>query len=937
MLTWAAFALLAALWPAASVAGSPPLVAFVYSRHGGGRGTSYDETFARIGWPHHKWENLHVAQMAENLDRYDLLLCHTIYNLSNPQDFKPYRDAWRGFLDRGGVIVVAGPQDTKRQWDWIVDLGPRFRFDLATFRGFQKGSDWRNPEAQLDFGHVEPRWAHFRQWSEGWTVTNHDVHGKPIVLYQRVGRGLLVVSTSYGGGFARAEDLSKIWRFAKRPGEDGPLKIVSASWGDGQPGPNRVDLTVRNASSARVGFKAVIKNFNEGAVSVTETDRVAIEAGAMTNLSIPCTVGDGANELSLVLRSSPDGAVYVRAGGRHDLVDLRGAMRILDERIEAAGAFLAELNGWPGPVLAAALKDHADLAAASVGLKARCRAEDADRQTCRGRILAAAQRAKVLAARAETWRRLGVVPEAGRTFVVCGSETRRRVFRDRVSTAPVATKLHLELAANEHESTEIVIVPLSQGVKDVRVVCSELRSETASIEDVAVRPVADLYVPLRGERAGWYPDVLLKAASFDVPADRVARGAWITVHTEPDTPAGVYAGTVTVSAAGADPVEIPLTVRVWGFAVPHRRHLPTQFSLRPHQLARFYFGPKAFYAFPKYLPAPVYRKMLAWLLKYRIAPYPYCAGAAGTRSMVGYLGERHDGDTVIELDFTEYDKNTQLMLDHGIDMVCGGILFSPPEAYYRSFLPKMFEHLKEKGWERKAFIYGWDEFKPEKLAEVRQDYAWIKRYAPTFKHLIPVNEAENLPGPEDPGCMDIWVPSLGLYTRQFADERARHGQSVWAYIVNSSEGSFDVQRSMNHYRSLFWNVWRRRCAGFLYYGTAFYHWAPGTGDFHADGSPKRTFLGTNGSNMDFLCYPAGARPEDGLNASVRLEAIRDGIEDWEYLHLLRNQVANGPAASPPVVDANRLLDEIDRGGARGALPEQRRRVAEAIERLTTTR
>jgi hypothetical protein len=927
------------------------MVAFMYSRHGGGTGTSYDETFARLGWPHHKWRNVHVGQLAQNLDRYDLLLCQMVYNLHEPQDFKPHRDAWLSFLTGGGVVVVAGPQDTKLQWDWIVDLGPRFRFDLRSFRGFQKGSDWKSAEAELDFGPVAPRWAHFRSWSQKWTVTNHDVHGKPIVLYQKVGKGLLVVSTSYGGGFARAEDLSKIWDFATRSDEEGPLKIVSAAWGDGRPGPSHVDMTVRNASAARVDFKGVLKGFNEGAESVTRTQSIAIDAGQTTKLSLPCKIGDGANELSLVLQSNADGTVYLRTGGRHDLIDVRGAMQALDERIEAAGAALGGLEGWPRPILDVALTQHEQLVAASVGLKAECEAKDADRRACRDRILAAAARVKVLAAQAQTWRHLAFVPEPGRRFVVSSSDARSRAFRDRPWTSPVATKLYLELAANEHESTEIVIVPLPGGVKDVRVVCSELKSPAASIRDVQVRPVADLYVPLHGERAGWYPDVLLTKTLFDVPADRVARGVWITVHTAPDTPAGLYAGTVTVSAAGCDAVELPITVKVWGFTVPQKRNLPTEFSLRPHQLARFYFGQKAFNEFPKYLTAPVYRQLLAWQLKYRIAPYPYCAGTAGTRSMVGYLGERRDGDTVVELDFTEYDKNTQLMLDHGVDMVCAGILFSPPEAYYKSFLPKMYEHLREKGWDRKAFIYGWDEFKPEKLAEVRQDHAWIKQFAPTFRHLIPVNHAENLPDPDDPGIMDIWVPVLGLYSRQFADERAKHGQSVWAYIVNGSEGSFDVQRSMDHYRSLFWNLWRRRCAGFLYYGTTFYHWAPGTADFNPDGSPKKTFLGPVGSNMDFLCYPAGARPEDGLNASVRLEAIRDGIEDWEYLHLLRSLLESRPKTLAQVRDAARLLDEIDGGVAptglppeamdrlaeRGTLLTQRRRVAEAIEKLAGAR
>ena len=100
--------------------------------------------------------------------------------------------------------------------------------------------------------------------------------------------------------------------------------------------------------------------------------------------------------------------------------------------------------------------------------------------------------------------------------------------------------------------------------------------------------------------------------------------------------------------------------------------------------------------------------------------------------------------------------------------------------------------------------------------------------------------------------------------------------------------------------------------------------------------------------MDFLCYPAGAKPEDGLNASVRLEAIRDGIEDWEYFNMLRNLLEEKKSeASAQIRAAALLMDEIDSGSARvglppdeldritagGALLEQRRRVAETIENL----
>ncbi len=913
-----------------------PMVAVVYSKYDSGTDRQYDSVLAALHWPNHKWENVDVGQLATNLDRYDMLLFFNLSNVTNPRDFKPYRVQWLRFLKRGGVIFADGIQEATSNFDWIAQLGPDFRFVLKTFRAFQKSNDWTNPKAELNFGKVGAKWAEFANWSDKWTVINRNGNGQPIVMYQKVGKGLIVVSTSYGGETAyRTANLRKVWEFARKSVVPSPLRIKNASWGKGHFGKNKMDLTLQNTSPSAVSVSILSKTFHEAAGADTDIYKVKIASGKEKTLPISYNLGDGTNKVSLVLKADKGYQIYARTGRYYKLLNLGGAMKILDKQIIAAKAILNKLNDWPKQILEPVRQEYRGFAAASAALKTELKTENTDlRQACYEKIVEATARVKLLTAKAVTWQKLRISPKPNQKFTVTTSSSLQKVFRNRAWSSSVSTELRLELAANEHENVQVVIIPLAGGLNDVQVNCSELKSSKGSIRDIQVRPVADVYLPSKGD---WYPDVLLTVDTFDMPADRIAQGVWITVHTEPDTPAATYSGTVTVKATGSETINLPITVKVWDFAVPHKRNLPTEFSLRPHQLARFYFGQKAFYGFSKYLPAPTYRQLLEYLLKYRIAPYPYSAGAGESASMLGYLGEQRKKDyTVIKLDFTEYDKNTQLMLDYGVDMVCAGILFSPPEEYYKSFLPKMYEHLREKGWDKKAFIYGRDEFPVKMQAQIRKNYAWIKETAPTFRHLIPIHDADNLPEANDPGFLDIWVPTLSLYSQKFAAERAKYGQSVWAYIVNSSDASFDVSRSTSLYRSLFWNIWRRRCAGFLYYCTAFFYWEPSPADFNADGSPKKTFIHGRGNSMDFLCYPAGAKPEDGLNASIRLETIRDGLEDWEYLYILKNLIANHKSKSSKLVKAaEQFLQQIDSGTAKGGLLVRRRAVAQMIERLSS--
>ncbi|MDP7637882.1 MAG: DUF6067 family protein, partial [Phycisphaerae bacterium] len=564
--------------------------------------------------------------------------------------------------------------------------------------------------------------------------------------------------------------------------------------------------------------------------------------------------------------------------------------------------------------------------------------QDADIAACCDRITAMNTEARLLAAKTATWQSLRELPKPDVRFIARAAESLDKVYRDRKWPESTAATLNAEMAANEYESVQLVIVPLRGKLNDVQVRCGSLRSGDAVITDVEARPVADVFLPIAGKHGGWRPDVLLGAADFDVPTDRAVQAVWITIHTQPDTVAGRYSGVVTVSAADSTSVTLPITVTVWGFAVPHKRNLPTQFHFRPNQIAAYYFGPKARGEYWKHLTATMYRRLMTSLLRYRIGVHPYDDREGQSRSATAYLFEQREGNKVTALDFVEFDRNTQLLLDHGVDLLYAGCFLHQKMSgdsgeYWRSFMPKMYEHLQARGWDKSAFVYGYDEFPPAELADVREQYAVVKELAPTVKYLLTYYKPDCAPAADDPGYADIWVPSLGLYSPQLAAERKRHGQTTWAYVVPG----FEIYRSNRDYRRLFRTIWQQRCAGFLYFCTAFLHWNPRPADLNADGSPRKTFLrpGKGAAGIYHLCYPAGAIPEDGLNASIRLEAIRDGLEDWEYFNLLKDLIERAPQPDDQLVEtARQVMRQVDDPSDKTDPASQRRAVARMIELLS---
>jgi hypothetical protein len=141
------------------------------------------------------------------------------------------------------------------------------------------------------------------------------------------------------------------------------------------------------------------------------------------------------------------------------------------------------------------------------------------------------------------------------------------------------------------------------------------------------------------------------------------------------------------------------------------------------------------------------------------------------------------------------------------------------------------------------------------------------------------------------GAIDIWCPLFCLHDEPTAAQRRALGETIWTYTALCQCGKkspwWQTDFPLLHYRVPAWIGWRYRMKGLLYWGgMAFWN--------HVDDpwtDPKTYNLRKEGKGPVYngegsLLYPGQAAGYDGIASSLRLKALRDSIEDYEYLAIL---------------------------------------------------
>jgi len=895
-----------------------PRVAFVYSRFRDWHKHAYDEIFASLEYNSDRWENINVDKLVESLDKYDILLFHENCQLKNPQNFSKYKKKWFSFLKRGGVIIVQDVQEMPL--DWITSLGPSFNLSLKAFPDFQESVEWTNPLAELNFGSIKATWAHFKDWSPEWIVTNKNAHNMPIVLYQRLGKGLIVVTTSYfSSGFPREKHLKTIWSLILKEHERPPIKVSFLSWGRKFLGENKFKIKVENKGGAPFKLIPVVTLSRNGERVFTSKDKVyQIPVNGSKGISLPYHIAkEGFHSIRVVLYDNLKEKVYFRITGEVEIEDLEELISRLKGKIEEVReTFLFALRYFPEDAdiyyhgFTQELKRLSSFDAQSNRWEKKIRKIASTGKTARkvqfNNIKEAIHNVETLgkdvkgcniSKLAKICMNLGITSDKQTQFVISQATSLEKVFRDRVWNRAITHEIKLQMAINEYESAQLVMVPLVKELHNVKVTCTDLISRKAkkriSADNIDIWPVG--YVSV-GKGANWWPDPLLRKESFDVSLkDGVVQPIWITVYVPKGTASGNYTGDIVIEPSNAHKAKVRLIVKVWDFTLSKEQHLKTNYSVRPNQISGFYNSTQDY---RKVLPVEEYRKYLEILLRYRITPALYDESnlpPSGCEyySFLAYLGESRNPDGSYSFDYSTVEENFKYCWDRGANSISVGNMKSYNSPTYKEFLPQYIKDvtcfLKERGWLNRVYLYGVDEPQPGAFQITRELNSLVKKISPDLKILIPASgSSKALVDESIIDGIDIWSPCLGFLDLEECAKQKRAGKEVWFYANHM----FNIPRLAMSHRIVFWMCWKYNLDGFLYWGTCW--WEPHNLNDVDEAGPKESWdphsiSGTwwKGAAGDgFLLYPSLAgKPVH----SIRLEVTRDGLEDWEYLYLLREK------------------------------------------------
>ena len=208
------------------------------------------------------------------------------------------------------------------------------------------------------------------------------------------------------------------------------------------------------------------------------------------------------------------------------------------------------------------------------------------------------------------------------------------------------------------------------------------------------------------------------------------------------------------------------------------------------------------------------------------------------------------------------------------------------DAFHARFLPALVNHLQAKGWLEIYTQHLGDEPIEMNAGTYKAMAALVRKHAPELK-IIEACHCQGLVG-----AIDVWVPQLNFVHEQHEHYRQRQaaGEEVWFYTCVFPQGDYAnrfIEQPLIKTRLLHWINYRYGLTGYLHWGYNF--WLPDQDPFkkltRPHGGPEYLPAGDA-----WIVYPG----KDGPLDSIRFEAMRDGIADYELLSMLAEK--DRPAA-----------------------------------------
>lgn len=483
-------------------------------------------------------------------------------------------------------------------------------------------------------------------------------------------------------------------------------------------------------------------------------------------------------------------------------------------------------------------------------------------------------------------------------------------------------------------SSKVIVASMSKDIHQAEVTASDFTSASGQVlhkENISIKWLKEVDANDGRNMAGEvksFPDIIYKGGAKDIAANDV-QFAWITIDVPTDTAAGVYTGTISVTADELKkPIELTYTIEVLNLQQPEPEATEIQIWQHPFSVANYYLGlgsqPSGGISYDQaedfYFTEEHFDLMRASTKEYaEMGGHDVVANIVeeawghqsyySDPSMVKWT-KKADGSW--EFDYTWYDAWINFMIECGVidpqagigQIKCYSIVpwsnqityydeaqgktvserHNPGEAsweeMWKPFLQDFMEHSKEKGWFEITYI-SMDE---RGLDQLRPAVDLIEKVSDEEGNHFKISSALNYAAPQYYGFTDrIDDISINLgnasdvaQMKELSDHRRALGLNTTYYTCT---GDYPSNFMISDPGDNYWTVWYTKTLGtdgymrwawdnYVYdmFGDASYrYWEPGDGWYIYP--QERKELEASGSY------------EAGFYSTPRYEMFKQGIRD----------------------------------------------------------
>ena len=501
----------------------------------------------------------------------------------------------------------------------------------------------------------------------------------------------------------------------------------------------------------------------------------------------------------------------------------------------------------------------------------------------------------------------------------------------------ISDSVTIYMAKNEYEATQVVLFPATH-LANVTVTLDNLQSETGSgmipASDVEINVVGyiNLVTPtVVGSRTGWHPDPLLPNHAVNLEQN-IPQAYLVTVQSRDTTAADTYRGTLSISRDGDVIKQLELRVVVWNFTLPRSSQFKTV-SLANWDKAGQAWPPALGYSWPSQEEMKRRYLQLADLgFKNRLPPVAYIANGLSSWNWQGEGGTSYGYPTHDELqngsklfNAQRTDELIDYMLAKGANhffiALTSDIYLNPATAAQREdalkqYLSDYTAHLRSRNLLDMAYVYGTDEPWGEAVQHAKDTYTLVKnQVAADIKFIQNTNQNNGTVIGEFMGFFDALDINLGFYditnSESYRLQNPTQMSDFWwnVNIWPQTHPNLFVEYPLSDARIIGPLSFKYNMQGFEYWDLLSF-----TGiDNYRPISTSSVLTGwtVRDTSLDgTVVYPG----EDfRFYSSLRLESFRDGMEDQEYLYLLRRVDPGNALLSVPIISGLTTYDSDQDG------------------------